>query len=57
MKKQSDILLSQIIEHAELVDERDREKATREHQSERTVGESWFVHHLKLLKRSLEDDR
>ena len=56
MNKQSETLLDQIIEHAELVDERGRVEFTSEHQSEKTVGDSWFVHHLKLLKESLKDN-
>ena len=57
MNKQSEMLLDQIIEHAELVDERDRAKFIAKHQSEKTVGDNWFVHHLKLLKESLKDNQ
>ena len=43
-------LLDQIIEYSVIMDEREKEKARRGNQGERTVGESWLVHHLKLLK-------
>ena len=57
MKKQSEILLEEIIEYAEIVDKRDKEAATNQHQGERVVGQSWLVHHLNSLKRLLEDNR
>ena len=49
MKKSLD-LLDQIIEIAERRDLENKKQMIREHKSSKAVGESWDLHHLKLLK-------
>ena len=49
MRKEFHTLLDQIYEYAVIMDEREREQK-KNGQAERTVGESWMVHHLRKLK-------
>ena len=55
MDKESAQLLDQLIEHATILDERDKEDAIKEHEGEKAIGESWLLYHLKLLKESLKE--
>ena len=54
MKKRSEKLLGQIIEFAKAVDKKDGDKAVKNHQAEKSVGESWLVFHLSLLDELLK---
>ena len=33
----------------------EKEKAIKEHQGEKAIGESWLLHHLRILRKSLEE--
>ena len=55
MKKEFHTLLDQIYEYAVIMDERDKQK-NRSGQAEKTVGESWMVHHLRRLKELSEEE-
>lgn len=46
-------LLDQIIEYATTQDSRRKSQAIADHQAEKTVGESWEIYHLRLLKKLL----
>lgn len=43
-------LLNQIIEEAERQDLEFKREMLTTHQAEKSIGESWLVHHLKALK-------
>jgi hypothetical protein len=43
-------LLDQIIEFEKLIDQEQKKMAMQKHKSSQTVGESWAVHHLKILR-------
>jgi hypothetical protein len=53
--KRSIKLLDQIIEAAELTDLKHKQNNIK-NKASRTVGESWMVYHLKLLKESLQEE-
>ena len=55
MSKEQLKLLDQIIEHAKILDRIEKEKAIKEHQGEKAIGESWLLHHLRILRNSLEE--
>lgn len=49
-------LLDQLIEFAEIEDHKHKNQAIANHQAEKAVGESWMIHHLRLLKKLLEEE-
>ena len=55
MKKECRKLLDQILEYAVIMDEREKEEV-RNGQCEKAIGESWMVHHLKLLKKLSKEE-
>jgi len=57
MNKESEKLLGQIIEFAEIQDEKSRSQSINNGKGEKTVGQSWMVHHLNLLKQLLEEEK
>jgi len=57
MSKQSEKLLNQIIEFEEIQDERGRSQLLKEGKGEKTIGQSWMNHHLKLLKQLIREGK
>ncbi len=57
MNKQSEKLLSQIIEFAEIQDEKSKSQSVKDGKGEKAVGQSWMIHHLNLLKQLLEEGK
>ena len=55
MSKQSEKLLDQIIEFAEIQDTRFQSESIKDNQGEKAVGQDWMIHHLKLLKQALKE--
>ena len=55
MRKEYHKLLDQIIENAEIMDKRKKEESMRTHEGDQAIGESWMVHHLKLLRELSEE--
>jgi len=54
MKKGYHRLLDQILDYAIIMDQRKKEEL-KNGQAEKAIGESWMVHHLKLLKKLSEE--
>tara|TARA_Y100000310_G_C20442960_1_gene696980 strand:+ start:34 stop:210 length:177 start_codon:yes stop_codon:yes gene_type:complete len=49
-------LLDQIMEGAKLLDEENKKLAIANGKSARTLGESWLVFHLKVLRDLIEEN-
>ena len=47
-------LLDQIIEKAEHEDLEHKRRMLSEHKAQKTVGKSWMVHHLNILKELID---
>ena len=56
MKKQSKILLDQIIEFEEIQDQRHKDESIKSGKGEGSVGQGWTIHHLKLLRQLLKGE-
>ena len=57
MKKQSLVLLEQIIEKAIEEDKKNKKKSFAEKEYGKSVGEDWMVFHLKILKELLTTEK
>jgi len=55
VRKEYHKLLDQIIENAEIMDKREKGESMKTHKGDQAIGESWMVHHLKLLKELSEE--
>ena len=49
-------LLNQIIEKAQLEDNAYKKRMMAENSAQKSVGDSWVLHHLNLLKKLMSDD-
>jgi hypothetical protein len=52
-KEQALQLIDQLIEHSEKADQEYKVRALAAGKSSRALGESWELHHLKILKEAV----
>ncbi|MAH50816.1 hypothetical protein CMI37_33670 [Candidatus Pacearchaeota archaeon] len=54
-RKKAINLLDQIIEKAKLEDLEHKRRVLAAHKASKSVGESWMIHHLNILRRLLNE--